>query len=304
MPNFASAHYIKLGSKGRWAESSIRDGLLRFGWDIIPLSDMHAEDWTEIRGRIQQEHTHKATATADTARLRDILTAGPNDVWITFHLSRLWWCCLDDSPVEEDDESRFRRVLGGWSDRDAKNRLLITNQLPGKIAALQGYRATVCSVHDAEALQRVIAAETSEAFDALSVARQQLVHATVAAIQHLHWKEFETLVDLIFRQAGWRRRSVLGESMKSVDLELEEAITGDAYQVQVKSQATVADFERYQQEFSEEGFRRLYFVVHSPSAQLAKLTVKSEAVELVLPERLAELTVDHGLVGWLRERVR
>lgn len=299
-----NAYYIKLGTKGKWAESSLRAGLLRFGWGGIPLAEIHARDWTKIRQRLGDEHARKATATSDTERLKDIVMSDERDVWVTFHASRLWWCRLADGEVEEDQVSRFRRVIGAWSDRDAKNRLLVISQLPGRIAQLQGYRATVCSVHEKEGLRRLLAAENSEAFDGISEAREALVAASATAIQRLHWKEFETLVDLIFRQAGWKRRSVLGETMKSVDLELEEPITGDAYQIQVKSKAGVPEFEQYCAEFSNEGFRRLYFVVHSPSAQLAALPPRADDIELVLPRQLGELVVDHGLVGWLRDRVR
>ena len=38
---------------------------------------------------------------------------------------------------------------------------------------------------------------------------------------------------------------MLGESMKYVDLELVEPITGEAYQVQVKSKSSVAEFKAY-----------------------------------------------------------
>ncbi len=127
--------------------------------------------------------------------------------------------------------------------------------------------------------------------------------AVVPAIQELHWKDFETLVDLVFRQAGWRRRSVLGETMKFADLELEEPITGDAYQVQIKSRADVVDLREYTAAFSAHGFRRLYFVVHSPTPALRAMS-NSDEVELVLPERLAGMIVDHGLLGWLGDRIR
>lgn len=73
-----------------------------------------------------------------------------------------------------------------------------------------------------------------------------------------HWKDFEILVDLIFRNAGWRRVSVVGESLKFVDMELEEPITGEQYQVQVKSDATIADFKEYAEQFTERDFRKLY----------------------------------------------
>ena len=91
--------------------------------------------------------------------------------------------------------------------------------------------------------------------------------------------------------------------MKFADLELEEPITGDAYQVQIKSRADVRDLKAYTLEFGGRGFRKLYFVVHSPTEALAAAPL-TEDVELILPSRLAEMIVDHGLIGWLGSRIR
>ena len=119
----------------------------------------------------------------------------------------------------------------------------------------------------------------------------------------MHWKDFETLVDLLFRQAGWRRLSVLGETMKYADLELEEPITMERYQVQIKSAADLGDFARYRDQFEGRGFRKLFFVVHSPDSKLARQE-SSSIVELVLPARLAAMVVDAGLVSWILAKIR
>jgi len=50
--------------------------------------------------------------------LRDIVDSTERDVWITFHKSRLCWCRLTPGPVEEDEDSKFRRVADAWSDQD------------------------------------------------------------------------------------------------------------------------------------------------------------------------------------------
>jgi hypothetical protein len=299
-----NAYYIKLGAGGQWAESSVRDGVFRFGWRNTPIGEIRKKDWNSIRARLSAEHTNKGTVTADLARLKDIVTSTIDDVWITFHDSRMWWCRLGDTRIHEDETSRYRIVSEGWSDRDTSGRLLITNRLPGRIAQLQGFRGTACSVKDKEGLRRVLAAEDSEVYKGIAEARRRLAVEIAAAVQRLHWKDFEILVDLIFRQAGWRRRSVLGKTMKYVDLELVEPMTDDAYQVQIKSRADVSDFDEYVAGFSNEGFRRLYFVVHSPTPALAKTRPQVDEIELVLPDRVADLVIDHGLVGWVLDRVR
>ncbi|HVP49132.1 MAG TPA: hypothetical protein VMT32_21210 [Bryobacteraceae bacterium] len=129
-----------------------------------------------------------------------------------------------------------------------------------------------------------------------------LVDRIAHAIGNLHWKDFEILVDLVFRQAGWRRISQLGETMKYVDLELEEPVTRDRYQVQVKSRAGLAEFNDYATQFSPRGFRKLYFVVHTPSDDLANGS-SLENVELVRRRELASMVLDGGLTRWLMDKV-
>jgi hypothetical protein len=301
---FRQAHYIKLGAGGKFAHSSIAKGIMRFGWDGIPLAEIHAGDWTSIRKRLTQEHQNKSTVTADTERLRDLVTSTPDDLWITFHDSHLWWGRVSGEPVQEDAISKYRALLHGWKNHDVSNEPLTINRVPGVIAQLQGFRGTVCSVREVEALRRLINAEFSPAYKKLEASYRQVVGDVQAAIRGLHWKDFEVLVDLVFRQAGWRRRSMLGESMKYVDLELVEPITREAYQVQVKSKSSVPEFEAYAKKFSAQGFRKLYFVVHSPSPELEALDHEFEDVELVLPRRLGELVADGGLIGWVLDKVR
>jgi len=90
-----------------------------------------------------------------------------------------------------------------------------------------------------------------------------------------------------------------------VDMELEEPITGDLYQVQVKSRASVSDFESYAEKFEQENFRRLYFVVHTPDKGLLNYQPALEKnVELILPNRLASMIVELGLLNWLMKKIR
>lgn len=313
--SFKRAFYIKLGEGGGWAEDAICTGKLRFGWGSVPLADIHAQNWREIRKAIEKEHPgKKGVITTDTERLRDLVTTGPEDIWITFHGSRLFWSRIAPGPVEQDASSKFRRLVDGWHDSNVRGEPLQVGRIPGVIAQLQGFRGTVCSVKYKEVLRRLIAGETSPAHKAVSGACETLANALQAAIRDLHWKDFETLVDLIFRDAGWRRLGVLGETMKFADLELQEPITGDRYQVQVKSRADVNEYESYTNTFladSHRDFRRLYFVVHSPtpalSAHIAKQgldTTSERRVEPILPSQLAQMVLDAGLTGWVLDKIR
>jgi hypothetical protein len=296
-----NAFFIKLGQGGKWEAESIERGVARIGWSDIPLGDITNHNWKGIERELRKEPKDQGAATRDFKALRHIVDSTAEDVWITFHKSRLWWCRLTGS-IDEDHVSKFRGTVEGWSDLDIHGRRLLTADLPGRLSQIQRFGATACNA-PRDILYRVLNDELSKAHMAVAAALAKLIREAEAALIDLHWKDFETLVDLIFRDAGWRRLSILGESMKYADLELEEPITGERYQVQVKSKADVSDLAEYSQQFDSKVFRKLFFVVHTPSSKLAKQN-SSGNVELVLPGRLAEMVVNAGLVNWLLARSR
>lgn len=302
--NFDNAYYIKLGRYGKWEESSISESKLRIGWSQQYLGDINHGKWEVIREQLSRKLSNKGEVTRNLNALRLICDSTSQDVWITFHASRLWWCKVDSVGVLEDHISKYRKVVGSWSDRDIHGNLLLINRIPGELSKIQGFRGTACRVKELETLRRLLNDEPSPEYNEIEGSRTALIHSIEKGIKKLHWKDFETFVDLLFRESGWRRLSMIGETMKYADLELEDPITRDLYQVQVKSRATLADFENYSKQFSGHGYRKLYFVVHSPNPKLARCQGYSPHVELVLPHRLSEMAVDLGLVSWLMNRIK
>lgn len=300
---FRRAFFIKLGAEGEWEADSLKRNIMRIGWVENSLADINSGNWATIEQQLRNARLHRRTATRDVNALQKIVNSTDEDVWITFHGSRLWWCRLASTAVEADEISKFRRVVNCWSDRDLLGRILSLSDIPGSISQVQGFRGTVCDVHETERLRRLLNAQPSVSFHAVTHARDALIQDVQSALSELHWKDFETLVDLLFRQAGWRRLSVLGERMKYADLELEEPVTGERYQVQIKSAAGAPDFAEYRDQFAGRGFRKLFFIVHSPTPGLVH-EVSTPAVELVLPARLAAMIVDAGLVSWVLAKIR
>jgi hypothetical protein len=181
----------------------------------------------------------------------------------------------------------------------------LINQIPGRIAKLQGFRGTICRVKEVDELTRLVNRQYSSEFVAIRHSKDDLCRHIEAGLRNLHWKDFETLVDLLFRATGWRRISVLGENMKYSDIELEEPINGEMYQVQVKSVASIHDFQEYSRKFATDKYRKLFFVVHTPDRKLIEMPVQNEdTIQLVLPKRLAEMVVDLGMLGWLLNKIR
>ncbi len=305
---FRNAYYIKLGRGGCWEDDSISHSLLRIGWSKQTLEDINTGRWSEIEQQLRIEQTGKPqVATTDLNRLRDISQSTSEDIWITFHGAKLWWARLAPSGVEKDETSKFRRVQGLWSDKTLKGQLLITSELPGKLAQLQGFRGTVCRVREGDLLCRVLAGDRSPLALEISAHREHLAVAAKSAIEQLHWKDYETLVDLVFRDTGWIRISILGQQVKGYDLELREPITQDKYLVQIKSRASLKDLMEAVTQFFPDGapsdYKKMFFVVHSPANDLLDSTDIPDCVDLIPPQQLADLVIDAGLSRWLEEKV-
>ena len=91
--------------------------------------------------------------------------------------------------------------------------------------------------------------------------------------------------------------------MKYVDLELEDPITKDLYQVQVKASAGKQEFEEYAEQFTGLGYKELFFVVFKPDRSLLKLHNYPENVTLLTGQVLAELIIDLGLLNWVTQKI-
>lgn len=215
------------------------------------------------------------------------------------------WCRLANGLILEDEISKYRKTSGEWRSQDIYGRELLICNIPGSISKIQGFRGTVCTIKEKEDFKRLINDIPSDAYKGIFNAQNTLIAQVESGLRLLHWKDFETLVDLMFREAGWQRISVLGEIMKYVDMELLEPVTNELYQVQVKSAANLNDFQQYAERFTHGVYRKLYFVVHSPEPNLEVYQGEQQNdVELILPNKLAELVVDMGLTKWLLNKIR
>ncbi len=227
-----------------------------------------------------------------------------DDIWITFHANHLWWCKVTDPHIHEDKVSKYRQVER-WHCHNFFDEPLLITQIPGRVAKLQGFRGTICKVSEVDELARLINRQHSSEYAAILHSKEDLCRHVESGLRRLHWKDFETLVDLLFRAIGWRRVSVLGQTMKGSDIELEDPITGEMYQVQVKSTATPRDLQEYTDTFASGKYRRLFFVVHTPDKKLTETPQPEDSpVQIIPPRRLAEMVVELGLLNWLLNKTR
>lgn len=297
--------FIKLGRAGSWEENAIRKGVIRLGFGEANHRDCRSGRWANVRRHYVSRFKKRGnsnpegTATRTVNEIRCFYQEPESTLWITFHGHRMWWCFAKAEVTLLPDKSKVRGVIGKWSDLDVEGNVLRTDTLSGRLLKIQRYQGTICRVREAGYLiLRLNGRELKEVLEARGALRK-LQSALLKLIQHLHWKDFETLVDLIFRQAGWQRVGQLGKTQKTLDLDLALPVTGERAIVQVKSTSTSREFDKCRSEFERlRGYRTLFYVVHSPHESLSRVPTKKN-VRLILPSETARLAINAGLTDWI-----
>jgi hypothetical protein len=296
------AFFIKLGGSGEWEESCIKaDNTIKLGYlDICHESCINGE-WDKIRTDFK--NTDNGAITRHINQIKQFYTASTDTLWVTFYKDRLWWCFSDKEISQLPDLTKTRSVIDKWQDADINGKPLIKGQLSGKLLAVQSFRGTICSIKEIKYLLHKINGTYEEHVAEAKNAVTNLTDALIPIIQNLHPKDFEILIDLIFRHGGWQRTGVAGEVEKDIDLDLLSPITGERIAIQIKSTANYQTFLDYQARFSDMGgYSRFYFITHKPDENLKN--VKCENTDMVLwdSNKIAELSVRSGLSDWLIDK--
>jgi len=301
------AYYIKLGAGGDRETESIETEhpTIWVGYRDIPHELYVAGRWERIRELLAQIHGWPANMiTIKVNQLQAFYEAGEDVLWITFYKEHLWWCFAGREVTILSDGSRTRPALDGWKSTDIHGHPLEASRLSGSLLSLQAYRGTLCRVRELDYLVRKINDEEAPEMAAAQKFRDELQRALEAIISQLHWNDFELLVDLIFRQAGWQRVSQLGKTQKTFDLDLYSPITNERFLVQVKSQANETDFNEFiVHTAGMEEYTRFYLIVHTPANNLIQ-GLESDTHRLWLPGDIARLVFQYGLVDWVMGKAR
>ena len=176
---------------------------------------------------------------------------------------------------------------------------MLGGNISGKLLKTQGFRGTICSVPaEKYALAKINCEQMKEVVE-VEQAMFNLKTKLTFLIQNLQWKDFETLVDLIFRQAGWQRVGDTGKTQKTLDLELFAPVTGERAIVQIKAQSDLPQFLGYQDQFATmNDYDKFFYVVHTAKNNLTNYQNDTET-KLYLVDKVAELTISAGLVEWV-----
>jgi len=296
--NPSKAFFIKLGEGGKWEENCIKTGnTLRFGFNAAPHEGCLKREWDVVGETLKQAGYKKIK---DTIRQIECFYHSDESVlWVTFYADRLWWCFSKPRVTLLPDKSKTRFVIGKWQSTDLIGKPLYLNQLSGKLLRVQRYQGTICAVIEfdylLQKLKGVVRADVRAAQKALT----ELEQSIEIIIRDLTPKDFEILIDLIFRQAGWQRAGILGGPQKTLDLELLSPITSERFGVQIKAEADLVDFETYKASFHNmQDFDCFYFAFHTPKGGLEQAK-ETKRVKLLRPRQIAHLVTKYGLADWV-----
>jgi hypothetical protein len=301
----SAVRYIKLGGGGSWEKECIEKGIIRIGFGSGGEKRntlYRAARWSDLSEAYIAEGKTRGTATRFTHELRLFAEDPGSTLWITFVGEQLCWGQLEPGPAQRhpDAEGVFRVVAGGWRQTDRAGERLTKDRLSGALNKLAAYRGTSCKVDVADYVVRRINGDKTPEVERALAARATMRAAVEDLMKLLHWRDFETLVDLVFTTTGWRRRGRVGGTQKTLDLDLYLPTTEEKAFVQVKAKTNSAEAAEYVAKLDEMGsYDRMFYVYHS-----GKVTIDDdERVTVIGPARLAEMVVDAGLAGWVIEKV-
>jgi len=296
--------FIKLGQGGEYeTECILKNQTLKLGYQEIDHQLCVQKKWDKVHQFIIGDyHTIQGVATSHTNQIKQFYEEDENTLWLTFFLNKLWWCFSKPEITLLPDNTKTRPVIGNWSDKDINGNLLLSGNISGKLLKTQGFRGTICSVPEQKyAINKINCEQLKEVVD-VEKSLNELKIKLAILIKSLQWKDFETLIDLIFRQAGWQRVSETGKTQKTLDLELLAPVTGERAIVQIKSQSNLKTFIDYQDTFATmTDYDKFFFVVHTAKKDLAIYENETETI-LYLEDKISELTIASGLVEWVIKR--
>jgi hypothetical protein len=303
-----AVRYIKLGENGKWAASAIEQAIIPFGYPSVDHQACVAKDWGRVRDQLAKMGRSVRGVSQGLRELKEFYGLPEDTLWVTMADGHFWWA-FAGGPVFElergnfDGPARCRRTRAGWSKASLNGEPLDARGLSSALTRTASYQMTICTIKHATYLLRRIRGESDPLHAQAIAVRDEMREIGLQMIRQLDWRDFETLVDLIFARGGWQRSSVLGKHQPDVDLILTQPTTDETAWVQIKSKTDQAEFNDYLGRFRRDGrCDRFFFVTHSAAGALS---VPAQAgLHLWTAARVADAALDAGLFNWLIDRTQ
>jgi hypothetical protein len=267
-----------------------------------------AGDWEEVRRQLLGMGRTVRGVGQGLRELKDFYGLPENTLWVTMADGHFWWTFAEGHVVgiehgNVDQPARYRRTRVGWSKTSLTGEPLTVRGLSSALTRTASYQMTICTIKRADYLLRRIRDERDPLHAQATAFRVRMREIGFRMIRQLDWRDFETLVDLIFARGGWQRSSVLGKDQADVDLILTQPTIGETAWVQIKSGTSQAELDDYLGRFRRDGScDRFFFVCHSAVGALS-LPLQPR-LHLWTAERLSDAVIDAGLFDWLIDRTR
>jgi hypothetical protein len=296
--------FIKLGMGGQYETECIeKNNTIKLGYDEISHDLCIKGEWDTVLSEIQNKYkTWPSATTSHRNQVRRFYEEPEETLWITFYKNKLWHCYAKREIILNPDGTKERKTLNGWSDSDTNGKQLFIQALSGRLTKVQGFRGTICDIKEKIYLLHKINGTQSPELIAVEESVFSLKKALTTLLRSLNWKDFETLVDLIFRAAGWSRIGVAGKTVKTIDLELISPVTNERALVQIKSESNLQTFIEYKDKFKDMAeYEKYFFIVHTPSADLRNYIESETETEVLIydDKKLVDLCINAGLIEWL-----
>lgn len=304
-----AVRYIKLGPARKWVRDAIDRGIVPLDFRGVDHAACAAGDWDEVREQLIAMGRKDRALKDDERELKEFYGLGPDTLWFTIADGYVWWTFAQDQVLEGDKDNleappRFRPVRMPWRNTSLTGLPLTERSFSSALSSTASYQRTICSVREANYLLRRIRGTD----EPLRVKANQLLGDLTATaadlVRRLDWRDFETVVDLIFVHSGYKRQSALGGAQPAIDFVAREPLTGASAWVQVKSQASQAIFEDYLERFRREGNASAFFFVYHSAKRPIRIKADTPNVYVWSVDRVANAVVEAGLFGWVAERIR
>jgi len=297
--------YIKLGQGGEWNENCIEESnCVKIGFVDVDKQLLKNREWSKIKLNYEQKGIPAHIASLYTNQLRVFCETDGKVLWITFYKHKLWWTFAKvDLEITKTNE-KVRSCIDKWHDTDINNKTLFTEALSGDLTKVQRFQSTICTVYAENYIVRKINAEESEEVIKTILAKNNLIKAVASIIKILNPYDFELLIDLIFRNFGFQRTSIIGRTQKEKDIELFSPVFNERYLVQIKTASNLKEFIKYAESFTDNlAFDCSFFIVHSPSKDLDMYSSDNDRVILWKVSDISKHVINSGLLDWILDKV-
>ena len=234
-----------------------------------------AGEWDHVRDQLVAMGRTANGVSQGLRELKDFYGLPDDTLWVTTANGHLWWA-FAEGPVlgianrVRMGPSRYRRTRAGWCKASLTGEPLALRSLSSALTRTASYQMTICAINQEDYLLRRIRGEVDPLHAEATALKVKMHEIGLRMIRQLDWRDFETLVDLIFARGGWQRSSVLGKDQADVDLILTQPTIGETAWVQIKSKASQAELNDYLGRFRRDGScDRFFFVCHSAAGALS-----------------------------------